>query len=1521
MMQSGGGNSSSNYSNNNININNSNSNNSNSNNIMIDNTISRNNNGSGYGNEYDYHYSIYNNNSSVNKYSSSQYPSYNSNMDSINSSCYSNNYVQERNNNNYYDFNNSGYYDGYGYGLYYYPYYWSYPIMMDNTYQYYGYYNNMVNTYKQYQYSSSNKDERRKYQSYRSKRKNMKVKVDSGCSHTMSGVLDRLVEVTEENPDINIHGFNNSMSKVTKVGINEDGVKEFYVKNMSDDLVLLSAYQYALKYGAIVLTKVGGYIINVNAKDGSCDKLLEYIIRMYDANLIKLKVVNNTYEIDYSEQNNDSDSSSNINIDGNRNNHHNPECESDTNISGEEGMFNQTKYFNTKVNVTNMEELVTAYLISGFTIDDLINSCKYQTITGLHPSLSSRYLYSYAHKWGASVDAFQLALPNKLGNRKGYMTLKPPLTRVGQNIQMDFFYSPFNDYDGMKGRSNSVDNGTIRSGRVLKLPTHGGALVACLAVDSYSGYIHGYLAKTTKKAVDIVRDVIEYVELHQHNVDEFAADAGITSQSQYRLYTPEVERYLISKKIKPIVSEGYNHSNGTPVVEVAIRHVGELVRMAVQYVLRDNTFNHLGFDKVSILKLWGELVYWAIVVINLRTSPNDKTKTRYEVFTGSKPNVQQIRMLPIFAVILVHRDINVGNRFENSHRPFYQYAYYVGPDLHTHGAIRAAYVFYNAHTKKKEVKIMVTTKFTNVNDGGGVHIYPIVQQGVSHMISNKEFPNNNSVDGNIIIENNNDDDNIIIASNEDDDNMIKENHDDDNNNKISVDIDSIDDHTDDTQDEVIEIVDKVDDGDSNKYVEDEGLAEANTEIKHVDKDDHTEEINVVKKKRNSKKKNKKNKKNSSNEIHNGIIVTEEKKNHSKNNRNRKELHREMWPSREERIMNRNLRTDGINSNALYTRIECMFADWSCHDDTSYYYSFSDASYYMISDKDEYGDDIANGHAETAYQAVTKNVPRSYTEALVHPLWGDPARKEWSTLVDSKALVEVSSDIARKAIDDGADVVVLFPVYERKIKDGKEVHKVRLVGNGKTQYNAGATYSPTPSREEFLLLLHIVATLDWEFVHVDEIRAFLNATYKGESKVFARLAKQKQYYEVVGALYGLKTSPRDYHIQVVNRLRELSFEPLHTSSCIFIRRLDDGRIVIVFDFVDDFIVTGSDKECIDDFINSFRKIVNTTEPIYNSDMVLGINIRRNRQLCTIEVDMQHKILELADILSIDDNTRKRYIPMPVDGYIVDVDKLDEVKGRKLDECDKKLYMKIVGSLIWISGIRGDIMFAVMYLTWYTKEPRRHHMVMAHYVSTYLYCTSDLPLVLGGKQPIEVTTYTDSSLATGPNCRSISGQMTKLNTVAGAIHAKSATTKFVRLSSFESELEAATQAIKSLRKFSNILNEMQIGSNHIESNLYSDNLAMVNFIKGDGIAKGVRHMEVRMFFTREQYMLKHFNIYYMAGNQLPADKLTKLSHIDEHWRFVEEILGLSLRTKVAKYNITTESVEGEEEEQNIIEEADK
>ena len=62
-----------------------------------------------------------------------------------------------------------------------------------------------------------------------------------------------------------------------------------------------------------------------------------------------------------------------------------------------------------------------------------------------------------------------------------------------------------------------------------------------------------------------------------------------------------------------------------------------------------------------------------------------------------------------------------------------------------------------------------------------------------------------------------------------------------------------------------------------------------------------------------------------------------------------------------------------------------------------------------------------------------------------------------------------------------------------MRDGELVCKVRFVGDGRAHYNVVMTYLATPSREELLIILHLIAALDWEYVHIDE-RAFLSAKY-------------------------------------------------------------------------------------------------------------------------------------------------------------------------------------------------------------------------------------------------------------------------------------------------------------------------------------------------------------------------------------------------------------------------------------------
>ena len=69
-------------------------------------------------------------------------------------------------------------------------------------------------------------------------------------------------------------------------------------------------------------------------------------------------------------------------------------------------------------------------------------------------------------------------------------------------------------------------------------------------------------------------------------------------------------------------------------------------------------------------------------------------------------------------------------------------------------------------------------------------------------------------------------------------------------------------------------------------------------------------------------------------------------------------------------------------------------------------------------------------------------------------------------------------------------------------------------------------------------------------------------------------------------------------------------------------------------------------------------------------------------------------------------------------------------------------------------------------------------------------------------------------------------------------------------------------------------------------------MIDFVKGDSVAKGVRHMELRMWYTREEYKKGNIDLEFIEGNKLVADKLTKLGSTEEHRRFTRDIMGLNL-----------------------------
>ena len=103
----------------------------------------------------------------------------------------------------------------------------------------------------------------------------------------------------------------------------------------------------------------------------------------------------------------------------------------------------------------------------------------------------------------------------------------------------------------------------------------------------------------------------------------------------------------------------------------------------------------------------------------------------------------------------------------------------------------------------------------------------------------------------------------------------------------------------------------------------------------------------------------------------------------------------------------------------------------------------------------------------------------------------------------------------------------------------------------------------------------------EYYFIKEVRAFLNAKKRDKNITLARFSGDPKYYEIVNALYGMKTASADYQHVVADRLS--------MCNCIYIWH-NDGNTVLVCDYVDDFIFGGSSNETTFSKLSEFRTIV-------------------------------------------------------------------------------------------------------------------------------------------------------------------------------------------------------------------------------------------------------------------------------------------------------------------------------------------
>ena len=139
-------------------------------------------------------------------------------------------------------------------------------------------------------------------------------------------------------------------------------------------------------------------------------------------------------------------------------------------------------------------------------------------------------------------------------------------------------------------------------------------------------------------------------------------------------------------------------------------------------------------------------------------------------------------------------------------------------------------------------------------------------------------------------------------------------------------------------------------------------------------------------------------------------------------------------------------------------------------------------------------------------------------------------------------------------------------------------------------------------------------------------------------------------------------------------------------------------------------------------------------------------------------------------------------------------------------DSTLYKQIVGSLMYLTATRSDIMYSVSLISRYMENPTEIHLLAAKRILRYLQGTRDFGLFYKKGEKLELFGFTDSDYARDQDDRrSTSGYVLMLGT--GAVSWSSKKQQIVSLSTIEAKfitaIACACQAIW-LRR---ILEELQ------------------------------------------------------------------------------------------------------------------
>ncbi|XP_035842185.1 uncharacterized protein LOC118488881 [Helianthus annuus] len=361
----------------------------------------------------------------------------------------------------------------------------------------------------------------------------------------------------------------------------------------------------------------------------------------------------------------------------------------------------------------------------------------------------------------------------------------------------------------------------------------------------------------------------------------------------------------------------------------------------------------------------------------------------------------------------------------------------------------------------------------------------------------------------------------------------------------------------------------------------------------------------------------------------------------------------------------------------------------------------------------------------------------------------------------------------------------------------------------------------------------------------------------------KLIKTKWVFKCKRDDRGVIQAPRAWYETLSPHLLTNGFTRGTVDSTLFTKEVA-GHLLIVQIYVDDIIFGSTNDELCKEFEKVMKK---KFEMSSMGEMKFFLGLQVEQLPDGIFVHQKKYVNDVLDKFNMSESSPIS-TPLALNHGIDNVsDSVTTGHGEKVDET---LYRSIIGSLMYLTASRPDIMYPTCLCARYQSGPRKSHMMIVKRILRYLKGYPSIGLWYPRSGDFSLTGYSNSDFgccklnakSTTPGCqffgtRLITWQCKKQTTVALSI----CEAEYVSASSCCSQILWIQQQMR------------DYGLQFLDTPIFVDNEAAINITKNPVQHSKTKHIEIRHHFIRDCYEKKLIRIDHIHTDDQRADFYTK------------------------------------------------